>query len=152
MKKVKKEQENKNIVIAVLFIIILVISGIVVFTKFLDKTINSVDRLIGSYAYLETVTNEGNIEQKLIVKATFNKDFTATYEISNGYSVEMTKGTFTFEDGKITYIKEKYNMPEDNSEYTDTVGKIVEFEVYKKTKLQQLEKYYEQDVILERVD
>ena len=150
--KSKKIKDNKTLILGILTLSAVLIIAAIIITKFMDKKIVSKETLIGSYALFEEIINEENLEEKIVVKATFNKDNTATYESSNGYTIEMTKGTYTFEDGKITYTKEYYNMPNNEEEYKDELDKIITFNVYEGSKLKQEEKYYDKIIILERVD
>ena len=144
-------KENKSKAIGMLLVSALFIAIAIFITRCTEPKIDSLNKLVGDYIFYEEVTNKENITQTYIVKATFNKDYTATYEMGNGSNIEMTKGTFTFKDEIVTYTKEYYNMPDDNSEYKNDIDRIVIFNI-KGSKLVQEDEYYEQVVTLERVD
>lgn len=83
-----------------------------------NESITIID-LYGTYSWEKTYVNENNNTVNLKVKLVLNDDGSATYDESDGYSYEATKGTFIYENNKIIYTKEYFNYNGTNGQDTD---------------------------------
>lgn len=107
--------------------------------KYMNETTNelSVDMLYGTYTWSKKYTNEYGNEINLNVKLVLNSDGTATYNASNGYDAEATKGTYKYENKQIIYTREYYNYDnQENTVYNDNNNRIETFNVIDKNTLQ----------------
>jgi len=116
-----------------------------------NENINIVD-LYGTYNWEKTYVNEYNNTMNLKVKLVLNADGSATYDESDGYSYEATKGTFVYENNKIIYTKEYFNYNGANGQNTDSKytdeNNIEEFMILDKNTLQNV--YHDQTTSLKK--
>ena len=81
--------------------------------------------LYGTYKYDYEYTNSYGNKVHLKLELTLNSDGTAIYSESDGYAADKTRGTYTYENNKITYTRQYHvasNVDSANSvdtEYTD---------------------------------
>ena len=76
--------------------------------------------LYGTYTWNKKYTNENGNELNLKVTLVLNSDGTATYNASDGYSYEATKGSYKYENNQIIYTREYYNYDnQENDRYTE---------------------------------
>ena len=149
-------ENKKNIIIILLVIVIAILSGVIVYSKIVDKeeTLNeeqlseevTPQMLYGTYTWEKAYTTEDGKQLDLKLKLVLNSDGTAIYNASNGYEEEATKGKFVYEDSKIIYTREYYNYNDSNEIYNDTNNKIEKFEVIDKDTLKNV--YYGQSTSL----
>ncbi|MBR3362851.1 MAG: hypothetical protein IKG40_02880 [Bacilli bacterium] len=85
------------------------------------------------------------------IKLVLNSDGTATYDASNGLEAEQTKGSFSYENGKIIYTREYYNYDTSGPKdvYNSGDDKIETFVVVDKDTLQNT--YYDQITALKKL-
>ena len=144
-----ENQKNNNGLIAlviVLFLLVLGLGGYIVYDKILtnketpvENNVTNVDEsnqeinqnnislanLYGTYKYDYEYTNSYGNKVHLKLELTLNSDGTAIYSESDGYAADKTRGTYTYENNKITYTRQYHvasNVDVANStdtEYTD---------------------------------
>jgi len=106
-----------------------------------------ISMLYGTYTWSKSYTNADGKEVNLNIKLVLNSDGTATYNASDGYESEMTKGSFVYQDMKVIYTREYYNYPgQENSKYDEENSKTEIFNVVDKNTLQNV--YREQQTSL----
>ena len=161
---------KKNIFIIILAILVLGLGGYLVYDKVLDKNVKeevkeesvkqeeenkeiTLESLYGTYTWEKKhITDSGN-ELDLKIKLVLNSDGSATYNASNGYEEEATKGSFIYENGKVIYTREYYNYSDNNGQdtdeiYSDNNSKTEIFMVIDKDTLQNT--YYDQNTSLSK--
>jgi len=132
---------KKNVVIIILSILVLGLGGYLVYDKVLEKeetNVNNkneeeiveqqydeitIEELLGTYTWVKNRTDEHGNQIDLKITLVLNSDGTATYDASDGYSYEATKGSYVYEDGQIIYTRKNYN-------YRDESNTVVNGDVY----------------------
>ena len=106
-------------------------------TTALKKTMQvTKEILVGTYTWSKSYTNSHGNKINLKITLILNDDGTATYEASDGYANEATKGTYTFEGNKVFYNREYYNYPNQENTRFEENNKVEVFEVIDKNTLQ----------------
>ena len=98
---------------------------------------NSSNNIEGTFSWSQNYTVESgiNVTYRLVLK--LHSDGTAEYSESDGMSAGETRGTYVYENNKITYTKLYYNYEDsNNSEYTDENSKTEVFTVVANNTLQ----------------
>lgn len=104
-----------------------------------NQTTNSTNsnNIEGTFSWAQNYTSESgeNITYRLVLK--LHSDGTAEYSKNDGITAEETKGTYVYENNKITYTKLYYSFANsNNSEYTDENSKTEVFTVVANNTLQ----------------
>ena len=153
---------KKNIIIIILAVLVLCLGGYIVYDKVLikddveqknDNEVSNDDNIVkedlyGTYSWNKSYVNEYGNNMNLKVTLVINSDGTATYEESDGYSYESTKGSYVYDDDKIIYTKEYYNYEGQNNDLYNEEDKTETFIVVDASTLKNT--YRDQEVSLKK--